>query len=83
MTRQVFDIGVATNVRDGLIDVEIGCTGTLKPFFTPGAVDPDGYNVYGFPMILPEAKLLRDMLNDAIEHVEAGGHSPGKGEEDE
>lgn len=75
MTRQAFDVGIGTDAAGGIIEVDISCTGALRRFFFPDrGAHANSYNTYRFPMILAEARVLRDMLNDAIEHVEAGGH---------
>lgn len=67
--KQAFDVGVGTDASSGIIDLDITCTYPLRTFYQgPGCL------TYSFPFDLAEAKMTRDMLNDAIEHVEAGGH---------
>jgi hypothetical protein len=70
MTRAPFDVGVGTSAAEGIVDVDVYTSGPQLVH----RVMVDGSHMYCFPMILSEAKELRDMLNDAIEHVEAGGH---------
>lgn len=68
--RDPFDVGVGTDAAQGVIDVDIFASKRWRVQRTM----VNGDHMYCFPMILAEAKELRDMLNDAIEHVEAGGH---------
>jgi hypothetical protein len=75
VTRQKFDISVGTSVAPGIIDVSL-LARQVEPVFQLGA---DSY-AYSFPLRLDEAVVLRDMLTDAIEHVEAGGHGGTEGE---
>lgn len=70
MSRDRFDIAVGDDASKGIIDVDIFSYGPQTSY---RAMVPRG-NMYCFPMVLSEAKTLRDMLNEAIEHVEAGGH---------
>jgi hypothetical protein len=62
VSRRKHDIGIGTNAVTRIIDVEISYRVA------------DTYVAHAFPMALEETRLLRDMLTDAIEHVEAGGH---------
>lgn len=69
--RAPFDVAVGTDAAKGVVDVDVFTKLPLAMIHR--AMTPSGH-MYCFPMDLEEAKTLRDMLNDAIEHVEAGGH---------
>lgn len=72
VTRKPFDVSVAsTALGGGIVEVDI-MNDEPHHFQRP---DPDDAGwTYCFPLNLVEAKELRDMLNGAIEDVEAGGH---------
>lgn len=69
--RQAFDISVGTSVVGGIVDVDIFVGGPVSRIHRTMV---NGDQMFCFEFILSEAKTLRDTLNDAIEHLESGGH---------
>lgn len=66
-----FDVSVGTDAAASIVDVDIFVSGEGRTIRWATA---GGGDMYCFPMSLREAKVLRDMLDEGIEHVEAGGH---------